>query len=242
LTGGYETARKFQSWRPSLPLYAETSGKNALIITAQADRELAIKDLVRSAFGHSGQKCSAASLAILEAEVYDDPIFRRQLRDAAASLHSGPATDPRSIVTPLVTPPGKDLKRALTTLEEGEEWLLEPKQLGDDPCAWSPGIKLGVKAGSWFHLTECFGPVLGLMRADSLARPPTGKTPPTSASPPDFTRSILMRSPGGRTASMRAISTSIAPSPEPSCSGSPSEAGRSPASVLEPKLAARTMF
>ncbi|HCN28630.1 MAG TPA: 1-pyrroline-5-carboxylate dehydrogenase [Verrucomicrobiales bacterium] len=170
LTGGYETARKFQSWRPSLPLYAETSGKNALVITAQADRELAIKDLVRSAFGHSGQKCSAASLAILEAEVYDDPNFRRQLRDAAASLHAGPASDPRSIVTPLVNPPGKDLHRALTTLDAGEEWLLEPKQLSDDPCLWSPGIKLGVKPGSWFHLTECFGPVLGVMRADSLAQ------------------------------------------------------------------------
>ena len=170
LTGGYDTARLFQSWRPALPLYAETSGKNALIITAQADRELAIKDLVRSAFGHSGQKCSAASLAILEAEVYDDPIFRRQLRDAAASLHVGPATDPRSIVTPLVTTPGKDLHRALTTLDAGEEWLLEPQAQGGDACAWSPGIKLGVRPGSWFHRTECFGPVLGLMRADSLAQ------------------------------------------------------------------------
>ncbi len=170
LTGGYETARMFQSWRPALPLLAETSGKNALIITAQADRELAIKDLVRSAFGHSGQKCSAASLAILEAEVYDDPVFRRQLRDTAASLPAGAATDPRSIITPLVIEPGKDLHRALTTLEKGEEWLLEPRQLGDDPCAWTPGIKLGVQPGSWFHLTECFGPVLGLMRATSLAQ------------------------------------------------------------------------
>ncbi|WP_395745644.1 bifunctional proline dehydrogenase/L-glutamate gamma-semialdehyde dehydrogenase [Prosthecobacter sp.] len=170
LTGSYETARKFQTWRPGLPLLAETSGKNALIITAQADRELAIKDLVRSAFGHSGQKCSAASLGILEAEVYDDPVFRRQLRDAAASLPAGAATDARSVVTPLVLTPGKDLQRALTKLDEGEEWLLEPRQVGDDPCAWTPGIKLGVRAGSWFHLTECFGPVLGLMRAESLAQ------------------------------------------------------------------------
>ncbi|MFO0976534.1 MAG: bifunctional proline dehydrogenase/L-glutamate gamma-semialdehyde dehydrogenase [Planctomycetaceae bacterium] len=168
LTGGYETAQKFQTWRPSLPLMAETSGKNSLIITAQADRELAIKDLVRSAFGHSGQKCSAASLAILEAEVYDDPMFRRQLRDAAASLHVGPASDPRSIITPLVIEPGSDLQKALTTLEEGEEWLLEPRQYANDPWSWTPGIRLGVKPGSWFHLTECFGPVLGLMRASSL--------------------------------------------------------------------------
>jgi RHH-type proline utilization regulon transcriptional repressor/proline dehydrogenase/delta 1-pyrroline-5-carboxylate dehydrogenase len=33
---------------------------------------------------------------------------------------------------------------------------------------WSPGVKTGVRPGSWFHLTECFGPVLGVMRADDL--------------------------------------------------------------------------
>ncbi len=169
LTGSYETARMFQSWRPNVRLLAETSGKNALIVTAQADRELAIKDLVRSAFGHSGQKCSAASLAILEAEVYDDPIFRRQLCDAAASLHAGPSTDPRSVVTPLVIEPSSDLRRALTTLDDGEQWLLQPRRLESYGALWTPGIKLGVRAGSWFHRTECFGPVLGLMRAQSLA-------------------------------------------------------------------------
>ncbi len=168
LTGGWETARMFQEWRPSLRLFAETSGKNSLIVSAMADRDLAVKDLVRSAFGHAGQKCSAASLAILEAEVYDDPAFRRQLRDAAASLRVGQANDPASIVTPLLRAPEGKLLRALTTLEPGEEWLLEPHRSGDDPCLWSPGIKLGVRPGSWFHQTECFGPVLGLMRARDL--------------------------------------------------------------------------
>ena len=168
LTGSIETARMFQGWRPSLRLFAETSGKNALVITAQSDREAAIKDLVKSAFGHAGQKCSAASLAIIEAEVYDSPDFRRQLRDCADSLFVGPATDARSFVTPTVQTPSPNLKRALTQLDEGEEWLLEPTRLGDDPCAWTPGIKLGVRSGSWFHQNECFGPVLGLMRARDL--------------------------------------------------------------------------
>jgi RHH-type proline utilization regulon transcriptional repressor/proline dehydrogenase/delta 1-pyrroline-5-carboxylate dehydrogenase len=168
LTGAYETAKMFLSWRPTLKLYAETSGKNAIIITGQADRDLAIKDLVKSAFGHSGQKCSAASLAILEAEVYDDPAFRRALLDAASSLKVGPATDLGSVVTPLIREPGANLKRALTTLDAGEEWLLKPKADANDPCLWSPGIKLGVKPGSWFHRTECFGPVLGIMRAADL--------------------------------------------------------------------------
>ena len=75
LTGAYDTAKMFLGWKPNLTLFAETSGKNAMIITAMADRDQAIKDLAKSAFGHAGQKCSASSLAILEAEVYDDPAF-----------------------------------------------------------------------------------------------------------------------------------------------------------------------
>jgi RHH-type proline utilization regulon transcriptional repressor/proline dehydrogenase/delta 1-pyrroline-5-carboxylate dehydrogenase len=168
LTGSVETARRFLEWRPDLRLFAETSGKNAVIVTALADRDQAVRDLVRSAFGHNGQKCSAASLAICEAEVYDDPAFRRQLRDAAASLAVGSAWEPSSRVTPLTQPPGPALGRALTTLDPGEEWLLEPRSLSREAPLWSPGIKLGVRRGSFFHQTECFGPVLGLMRAADL--------------------------------------------------------------------------
>ena len=168
LTGSVETARRFLAWRPDLTLFAETSGKNAMIITSLADRDQAIRCLVRSAFGHQGQKCSAASLAICESEVYDDAVFRRQLRDAAASLDAGSAWETRSRITPLTQPPGEALRRALTTLEDGEEWLLEPSRLGEHPHLWSPGIKLGVRRGSFFHVTECFGPVLGLMRAEDL--------------------------------------------------------------------------
>jgi RHH-type proline utilization regulon transcriptional repressor/proline dehydrogenase/delta 1-pyrroline-5-carboxylate dehydrogenase len=168
LTGSAETARRFLAWRPDLQLFAETSGKNAIIVTALADRDQAIRDLVRSAFGHQGQKCSAASLAICEAEVYDDAVFRRQLRDAAASLDAGSAWELSSRITPLTQPPGEALRRALTTLDPGEEWLLEPRRAGEHPHLWSPGIKLGVRPGSFFHVTECFGPVLGLMRAQDL--------------------------------------------------------------------------
>jgi RHH-type proline utilization regulon transcriptional repressor/proline dehydrogenase/delta 1-pyrroline-5-carboxylate dehydrogenase len=168
LTGSLETARLFLGWRPQLRLFAETSGKNAMIVTALADRDQAIRDLVRSAFGHNGQKCSAASLAICEAEVYDDPAFRRQLRDAAGSLAVGSAWDVASRLTPLTQIPGAALQRALTALDDGEEWLLAPRPAPDNPRLWSPGIRLGVRPHSFFHLTECFGPVLGLMRAEDL--------------------------------------------------------------------------
>lgn len=168
LTGGTETARKFLQMRPGLDLAAETGGKNALIITTLSDRDLAIKDLIHSAFGHNGQKCSATSLAILEGEVYDDPHFRKNLREAAASLPVGPSWHPASKITPLIKPPQGVLLKGLTTLEEGEEWLLEPKQDPHNSHLWSPGIKLGVRPGSFTHQTELFGPVLSLMRADDL--------------------------------------------------------------------------
>ncbi|MEZ4659375.1 MAG: aldehyde dehydrogenase family protein [Caldilineaceae bacterium] len=72
---------------------------------------MAIKDLVYSAFGHNGQKCSAASLAVLEAEVYDSPTFLRQLKDAVASLPVGPAWDLSSQITPLIHPPAGPLAK-----------------------------------------------------------------------------------------------------------------------------------
>lgn len=168
LTGATSTAKLFKRLNPQVPLYAETGGKNAMIVTSLADRDLAIKDLVHSAFGHGGQKCSATSLAILEADVYDDPQFMRQLRDAVMSLRVGSAWDPSSKITPLIRPPGETLLRGLTTLEEGESWLVEPKPSPTNPNLWSPGIKLGVKPGSFVHQTELFGPVLGIMRAEHL--------------------------------------------------------------------------
>jgi len=168
LTGAYETARRFLSWQPELKLLAETSGKNSLIVSAAADPDLAVKDLVRSAFGHAGQKCSAASLGIIEAELYDDPKFMRRLKDAAESLKTGSSWSFDRVVTPVVRPPGSELDRALTHLDSGESWLLEPQMVDGNPCLWSPGIKLGVDEDSWFRRTECFGPVLGLVRARDL--------------------------------------------------------------------------
>src|SRR6056297_165791 len=93
LTGSLATAAMFHDRRPELRLLAETSGKNALVITAAADLDDAIADLVASAFGHAGQKCSAASLAIVEAPVYDSADFLPRLRDAVRSLRVGPATE-----------------------------------------------------------------------------------------------------------------------------------------------------
>lgn len=167
LTGAFATALQFLEWRPDLRLMAETSGKNSLIVTPSADIDLAVDDLVRSAFGHGGQKCSAASLAICVGDVYRSERFRRQLVDAVESLALGPSTDLAVDMGPPVRV-SDELRRAQRELEQGERWLVEPRPLDAEGQLWSPGVKDGVRPGSFLHTTECFGPVLGLMHAPDL--------------------------------------------------------------------------
>jgi RHH-type proline utilization regulon transcriptional repressor/proline dehydrogenase/delta 1-pyrroline-5-carboxylate dehydrogenase len=168
LTGAWETARLFRSWRYDLPLLAETSGKNAIIVTPSADLDLAVADVVKSAFGHAGQKCSAASLVILVGSVARSERFRRQLIDSVKTLKVGYPSDPTTQMGPIIEPAAGKLLGALTTLEEGEEWLVKPRELDNSGRLWSPGVRSGVAAGSAFHRTEYFGPVLGVMTAATL--------------------------------------------------------------------------
>ena len=170
LTGAFDTATLFRQFRRDLPLLAETSGKNAIVVTPSADIDLAVRDVVRSAFGHAGQKCSAASLAILVGSVATSARFRAQLVDAVTSLTVAWPSVATSQMGPVISPPEGKLLEALTTLSPGERWLVEPRQLDETGRLWSPGVKDGVALGSPFHLTEYFGPVLGLMSADCLGQ------------------------------------------------------------------------
>jgi RHH-type proline utilization regulon transcriptional repressor/proline dehydrogenase/delta 1-pyrroline-5-carboxylate dehydrogenase len=168
LTGGWETAALFRSWRTDLPLLAETSGKNSIIVTPSADLDLAVADVVKSAFGHAGQKCSAASLVILVGSVATSERFERQLVDAVSTLRVGYPRDSSTQVGPIIEPAKGKLLWALTTLDVGERWLVKPRQLDETGRLWSPGVRAGVPAGGVFHLTEFFGPALGVMTAPTL--------------------------------------------------------------------------
>ena len=149
-------------------MYGETSGKNALIITAAADLDLAVADLLKSAFGHAGQKCSAGSLVILVGSMATSRRFRDQLVDAVRSLQVAWPADPSAQMGPVVVPDDEKLQRGLTTLGEGERWVLQPRALDETGALWSPGLRAGVKPGSEYHLTEYFGPILGVMTAETL--------------------------------------------------------------------------
>src|ERR687890_2281009 len=71
----YERAAKVQPGQRWLKrVTAEMGGKDAIVVDASADVDAAIEGIVTSAFGFSGQKCSACSRAIVHADVYDEVV------------------------------------------------------------------------------------------------------------------------------------------------------------------------
>lgn len=167
-TGGELTAQQMIKSRPDIKLSAETGGKDATIVTALSDRDQAVKNIVASAFSNSGQKCSATSLLVLEREVYEDENFKSMLVDAASSLNVGSVWELQNRIGTLVNLPSGNLEKALSSLEEGEEWALEPSYAQNNPYMLKPAIRWGTTRGSFCHMNELFGPVLSVVCAEDL--------------------------------------------------------------------------
>ncbi len=82
------------------PVITELGGKNPTIVTAQADLSKAVEGVARSAFGFSGQKCSACSRVYVERPVYDE--FVAKLTARAKELSVGDPTDKDSYLGPVI--------------------------------------------------------------------------------------------------------------------------------------------
>jgi len=168
LTGGTDTAFKLLKNSPKTPLSAETGGKNAIIVTASADQDHAILNIVSSAFSNAGQKCSACSLLLLDKRTYDDPVFHSKLKDAVTSMHTGSVWNPDNIIGPMISNDNDKLLHAIEHLEEGESWLVPPVFLDEKNYILKPCVKWGVKPGSYTFRTELFAPLLSVVCIDNL--------------------------------------------------------------------------
>lgn len=167
LTGSTDTAYEIKRHNLATPLTAETGGKNAIILTASGDRDHAILNVVASAFGNAGQKCSACSLLLVERSVYEDKSFQEKLKDAAMSMKTGSVWDPGNVVGPMITNQNENLLAALK-LEKEESWLVPPRFLDKNKYILAPTIKWGVAPGSDSFETELFGPLLCVTCFDRL--------------------------------------------------------------------------
>jgi alpha-ketoglutaric semialdehyde dehydrogenase len=81
-------------------IHLELGGKNAIIVMDDADLDLAVDGIVWSAFGTSGQRCTAASRVIVHESVYDE--LARRLVDAVESMTLGPGWEDDTDIGPVI--------------------------------------------------------------------------------------------------------------------------------------------
>ena len=115
---GREIARKLQDGAYARPALTEMGGKNPAIVTASADLDAAAEGIARSAFGLSGQKCSACSRAIVEDPVYDE--FVEKLAARAGEFPLGDPSDSSSFVGPVINEGSVDRYRRAVAAAESE--------------------------------------------------------------------------------------------------------------------------
>jgi RHH-type proline utilization regulon transcriptional repressor/proline dehydrogenase/delta 1-pyrroline-5-carboxylate dehydrogenase len=162
----WEAAGKTQRGQLNLKkVVCEMGGKNAIIVDSDADLDEAVGGCIASAFGYQGQKCSALSRLIVLEENYER--FLARLIAAAASLKTGPAEEPGTMIGPVISRDAQ--KRILEAIENGkrEAVLVWQGKVPDVPeaCYVPPTIFAEVPANSRLFREEIFGPVLAISKA-----------------------------------------------------------------------------
>ncbi|NMG60466.1 L-glutamate gamma-semialdehyde dehydrogenase, partial [Geitlerinema sp. P-1104] len=141
---------------------AEMGGKNGIIIDESADLDQAVAGVVQSAFGYSGQKCSACSRVIVLESVYET--FVERLTEAVRSLNVGDASKPGTQVGPVIDAKAQQRIR---------EYIAQGKQEGTvavELASPEPGYFVGpiviteVAPEATIAQEEIFGPVLAVLK------------------------------------------------------------------------------
>jgi RHH-type proline utilization regulon transcriptional repressor/proline dehydrogenase/delta 1-pyrroline-5-carboxylate dehydrogenase len=142
---------------------AEMGGKNGVIIDESADLDQAVAGVVQSAFGYSGQKCSACSRAIVLDAVYDT--FVARLCEATRSLNVGPAEDPSTQVGPTIDATARDRIGEYIAKGKAEAQVLVEVPAPETGYFVGPIVFGEVKPEAAIAQEEIFGPVLAVIRA-----------------------------------------------------------------------------
>ncbi len=170
-TGGTDTAQTIArslAARPGpiIPFIAETGGINAMIVDSSALAEQVVTDVLTSAFGSAGQRCSALRLLCLQHDIAD-PVLR-MLHGAAETLTIGDPLDPATDVGPVIDEDARaTLERAAARF--GAPLFAVPLPPGTEHGTFFAPRAFLLRHASELH-TEIFGPVLCIVRytADRL--------------------------------------------------------------------------
>ena len=147
---------------------AEMGGRDAIVVDGDADLDQALDGVLASAFGYQGQKCSACSRAIVDADVYD--AFLEKLAAKTRNIRVGPADDPGNYMGPVISRSAR--KTILAYIEMGRQ---EGRVVaGDQPVEGDgyfipPTIIADVDSRARIFQEEIFGPVLAVTKAKDFA-------------------------------------------------------------------------
>lgn len=169
MTGSATEVHAVALQQPPFGVNARVLGCNTMIIAPSADIDEAAAALVKSAFSREGAAFESVNLAILAGGIARS----ERLASALVELTTSWAQQAERAADARVD---RDEKRhialdeaalwALTTLEPGQRWLVEPRELADG--TFTPGIRVGVESGSRFASERFAAPVLGIMSAGGI--------------------------------------------------------------------------
>ena len=169
-TGGTDTAwainRSLANRNgPILPFIAETGGLNGLFVDTSALREQVVDDVLLSAFGSAGQRCSALRLLYLPQDTADATI--ETLVGAAGCMVIGDPSDPATDIGPVIDAEARDALNAhVERLEREAKILFRADARGHDSRGTYFAPVIAEVPSPDFLEREVFGPVLHVYRYD----------------------------------------------------------------------------
>ncbi len=150
----------------------ELGGKNAIIVMDDADLDLAIDGIIWSAFGTTGQRCTACSRLIVQEGIYDT--LRERLKERMEKLTLGSGLDKRTDVGPLINKQAVEKVKKYIKIGTDEGARLEMGgTVPQDPALaagnfFLPTLFTDVSMEMRIAQEEIFGPVLSMIKVKSL--------------------------------------------------------------------------
>jgi alpha-ketoglutaric semialdehyde dehydrogenase len=153
-------------------VHLELGGKNAIIVMDDADLDLALDGIVWSAFGTSGQRCTAASRVIVHRSVYSE--LQSRLVAAVERLRLGVGWEPDTDIGPVINKAAIEKIHAYTQIgqDEGAKLLTGGEVASEGDLAkgffYRPTIFADAEPGMRIAQEEIFGPTTALVPVDSF--------------------------------------------------------------------------
>ena len=146
---------------------AEMGGKDTIVVDKEADLELAAQSIVKSAFGFSGQKCSACSRAVIVEDVYDQVVER--VVELTNALKVGDPTDYNHFMATVIDEAA--YKKVTSYFEvANEEGRIVAGGTADDSVGYfvNPTVVIDVAPNARLMQEEIFGPIVAISKVKDL--------------------------------------------------------------------------